>query len=108
MLLCECACMRTTIDLHDGLYREAKTRAVKQGTTLKELVVGLIQAGLRGTPAGGDSQAAMRRPAPPVAIRKIPGQPLVQAFSNRQVSVLLEEEEIKVGGVASGASQGKP
>ncbi len=91
--------MRTTIDLPDGLYREAKTRAVKQGITLKELVVGLIQTGLRGEPTAEGSRPGPRRASPPVAIRKVPGQPPVPPLSNRQLSELLEEEELKGTGL---------
>lgn len=31
--------MRTTVDIPDGLYREAKGRALKDGTTVKALVL---------------------------------------------------------------------
>ncbi len=99
--------MRTTIELPDGLYREAKTRAVQQGVTLKELVVGLIQTGLRGAPAAEASPPAMRRAAPPIAIRRVPGQPPVQPLSNRQLSALLEKEEFRVCGVPKRPLQGK-
>lgn len=99
--------MRTTIELPDGLYREAKTRAVKQGTTLKELVVGLIQAGLRGAPVADGLQQVTRRAAPPVAIRKVPGQSPVRPLTNRQLSALLEEDELQPGGASSRLHQGK-
>ena len=98
--------MRTTIDLPDGLYREAKTRAVKQGITLKELVVGLIQTGLRGGSAAELSQSGTRRASPPVAIRKVPGEPAVQPLTNRQLSELLEEEELKGLGRLGRSGQG--
>jgi len=39
--------MRTTIDLPDELYRTLKTRAAIKGVTLRELVQGLIEQGLR-------------------------------------------------------------
>lgn len=87
--------MRTTIDLPDGLYREAKMMAVKQGTTLREVVVGLIQAGLHGGAVGKGGQAAIRRDGPPVAIRKVPGDAPTPPWTNRQLAALLEEEELK-------------
>lgn len=86
--------MRTTIDLPDEVYREAKIMAVKRGTTLKDLVVGLIQSGLREAPAARGAQTAMGRSAPPIAIRKVAGQAPTQALSNRQLLSLLEEEEL--------------
>jgi hypothetical protein len=100
--------MRTTIELPDGLYREAKTRAVQDGITLKELVVGLIQAGLRGVPAAEASRSAGRRMAPPIAIRKVPGQPPVQPLSNRQLLALLEEEETRAGETPDRPPQDRP
>ena len=87
--------MRTTIDLPDGLYREAKTRAVKEGITLKDLVVGLIQTGLRAAPDAGVAQPRPLRAAPPVAIRKVPGSSQSQPLSNRQLQALLDDEDLR-------------
>lgn len=96
--------MRTTIDLPDGLYREAKLMAVKQGTTLKELVVGLIRAGLSGVPVAHGSPVVRRDP-PPVAIGKVPGQAPTQPLSNRRLVSLLEEEELLSGVLPDRARQ---
>lgn len=93
MFLCKYASMRTTIDLPDGLYREAKTRAVKEGITLKDLVVGLIQVGLRAEPTMADARQRSRRTAPPMAIRRTPGSPLVNPLSNRQLQALIDDED---------------
>jgi hypothetical protein len=46
-------CMRTTIEIADELYRQAKRRAADRGVTLREIV----EAALRGFLSGG------RRPA---------------------------------------------
>jgi len=100
--------MRTTIDLPDGLYREAKLMAVKQGTTLKELVVGLIRAGLSGVPVAEGSVPAVRRDPPPVAIRKVPGQAPTRPLSNRRLVSLLEEEELLSGVLPDRAHQCEP
>jgi len=35
--------MKTTIDIPDPLYRQAKIRAVQMGSTLKELIVNALQ-----------------------------------------------------------------
>jgi hypothetical protein len=48
--------VKTTIDIADGLLTEAKERALREGTTLRELV----ERGLRTTlaqPAGADRPA---------------------------------------------------
>jgi len=92
--LCECEFMRTTIDLPEELFREAKMRAVEQGTTLKNLMTQCIRSGLRDQSAEAPSVTS-RRPLPPVAIRRVPGQAPVPAQSNRQLNALLEDEEIE-------------
>ncbi|MFZ9937827.1 MAG: hypothetical protein ACO3JG_12345 [Luteolibacter sp.] len=85
--------MRTTIDFPDELFREAKTRAVQQGTTLKSLVIQYVRSGLSAhTPKISDPPA--RRSPPPVAIRRIPGQASPPAFSNRELHALLEQDEV--------------
>lgn len=50
--------MRTTLDLPDELFRQAKAKAALEGTSLKELVTGFIAAGLRQAshPASGPRQ----------------------------------------------------
>jgi len=39
--------MRTTVDIPDPLYRKLKSRASKEGRSLKELIVRSIQAELQ-------------------------------------------------------------
>lgn len=59
--------MRTTIDLPDDLYRSLKARAAQSDLSLRELVQGLIEQGLRmGTSA--PSPGSMRRGPPPLII----------------------------------------
>lgn len=86
--------MRTTIDLPDDLFREAKTRAIQKGTTLKNLVIQYIQSGLRGSPKGTPRERT-RRAAPPVAIQRNPAGALVPARTNRELHLILQEEEIR-------------
>ncbi len=85
--------MRTTLDLSDELFREVKTFAARRGTTLKQLVTQFIIAGLESQAEGYNF--AIRRAAPPVAIRRIPGQPPMPTLTNRQLNALLEEEDSK-------------
>ena len=40
--------MRTSLDLPDALFEEAKAHAVQQGVTVEELLVRCIEAGLLG------------------------------------------------------------
>ena len=86
--------MRTTIDLPDELFREAKTRAVQQGTSLKNLMTQYIRSGL-GAQTVGAGPTLSRRPPPPVAIRRVPGLVPTPPRSNRQLHAMLEEEEIR-------------
>ena len=50
--MCECAFMRTTIDLPDSLYRTLKARAALEGLPMKDLVRRLVERGLAGVPVG--------------------------------------------------------
>jgi len=84
--------MRTTIDLPDDLFREAKTRAAQQGTTLKELMTQFIRTGLHG--AGTSPAKPRRRGRPPVAIASVPGQAPTPAMTNRQLNELLEAQDL--------------
>jgi len=42
--------MKTTIDIPEPLYRQAKIRAIEDGTTLKELVVQALKRELENSP----------------------------------------------------------
>jgi hypothetical protein len=87
--------MRTTIDLPDPLFREAKTRAVEDGTTLRALITNYIEAGLRGKTAPLSANQRLRSPSP-VAIRREPGAVLVRPLTNRQLNAILEEEDLEI------------
>jgi hypothetical protein len=84
--------MRTTIDLPEDLFREVKTRAVQQGTTLKNLMTQFILSGLALQEPG--SKLMARRMPPPVAIRRIPGKSPRPALSNRELYAILDAEDI--------------
>ena len=38
--------MRTSLDIPDPLFKHLKTRAAKEGRTLRDLVIGLVERGL--------------------------------------------------------------
>lgn len=82
--------MRTTIDLPDSLFREAKTRAVQKGMKFKDLVAHYIEAGLHGQSATADS--ARREPVPLPVFRKTKGAS-IPARSNAELFEILAEEE---------------
>jgi hypothetical protein len=97
--------MRTTIDLPEDLFREAKTRAVQQGTTLKNLMTEFILSGLALQEPG--SKFVARRMPPPVAIPRISGQSPRPALSNRELYAILDAEDIHATRAAPSADSNK-
>ncbi|MFL6198698.1 MAG: hypothetical protein ACJ76J_05960 [Thermoanaerobaculia bacterium] len=82
--------MRTTIDLPEELFRQAKAKAALDGLKLKDLIASYVEQGLRGTP----SQAApsrRKRSELPVA-RAATGRAL-PAVRNAEIQRILDEEE---------------
>jgi plasmid stability protein len=39
--------MRTTVDIPDALYRELKTRAAREGTSMKEIILRSVMSDVR-------------------------------------------------------------
>lgn len=84
--------MRTTIDLPDDLFRQAKARAALEGRKLKELIADYVQRGLEGAP----SEAAppeRRRSLPPVAHRSAATGQTIPALRNAEIASILDEED---------------
>jgi hypothetical protein len=80
--------MRTTLELPDSLFKHLKTRAAMEGSTLRDLVVQLVERGLQA-PATSEPDAA---PASLPSIRL--GSPMAlqaREFSNANLSALLDE-----------------
>lgn len=84
--------MRTTIDLPDPLFREAKTRAVQSGMKFKDLVAQYIEQGLHGQLAAPDLRHREQVPLP--VFRKTSGAP-IPARSNAELFEILEAEETR-------------
>lgn len=82
--------MRTTIDLPDPLFREAKTRAVQSGMKFKDLVAQYIEQGLHGQLVAPDSQRREQVSLP--VFRKTSGT-AIPARSNAELFEILEEDE---------------
>jgi hypothetical protein len=83
--LCKYADMRTSIDFPDPLFRHLKTCAALQGSSLRDVVLALIE---RGLAAPVDSPIAASLPS----IRL--GAPMAlgaDQLSNAQLSALLDE-----------------
>lgn len=43
--------MRTSLDVPDELFRHLKTKAAAEGSTLRDLILSLVEAGLAGNQA---------------------------------------------------------
>lgn len=81
--------MRTTIDLPDSLFREAKMRAVQNGVNFKDLVAQYIAAGLRGRNSSVDPMPLEEVPLP---VFRSFGGPAIPARSNAELFEILERE----------------
>ncbi|HEX3128102.1 MAG TPA: hypothetical protein VH394_12300 [Thermoanaerobaculia bacterium] len=84
--------MRTTIDLPNDLFRQAKAKAALGGMKLKDLITLYVEQGLRGPSPTGSSER--QRSELPVA-RKTTGR-IIQALSNSEIQRILDEEEEEV------------
>ncbi|ROZ69027.1 hypothetical protein EEB15_24380 [Ramlibacter sp. WS9] len=82
--------MRTSLDLPDALYRHLKARAAMESTSLRDLVVSLIERGLdEPGPRIGDQPPAL----PSVRL----GAPLAlasQELSNARLAELLDDQAV--------------
>ena len=81
--------VRTTIDLPDDLYRMLKARAALNGTTLRELIQGLVEQGLRRPERGASTTSTWD---PPPVIVPPRGKP-IEAVSSDHLRHLEEEED---------------
>ena len=82
--------MRTTIELPDSLFREAKTRAVQTGVNFKDLVAQYIETGLRGQHA---ADHPLGREQVPLPVFRKTGGAAIPARSNAELFEILEREE---------------
>jgi len=78
--------MRTTLELPDLLFKHLKTRAAMEGSTLRDLVVQLVERGLQVPLASQSAPAALPsiRLGAPMALQ-------AHEFSNANLSALLDE-----------------
>ncbi len=83
--------MRTTIELPDELFREAKIKAIQRGVTLRELVAEFIELGLRNA-AETDARIPKTRRTPLPQFR-LPNGTTIAGLSNREIHSLLTDED---------------
>jgi hypothetical protein len=78
--------MRTTLELPDSLFKHLKTRAAMEGSTLRDLVVQLVERGLQAPANAEIAPAALPsiRLGAPMALQ-------AHEFSNANLSALLDE-----------------
>lgn len=78
--------MRTTLELPDSLFKHLKARAAMEGSTLRDLVVQLVERGLQTSVASEATPAALPsiRLGAPMALQ-------AHEFSNANLSALLDE-----------------
>jgi hypothetical protein len=84
--------MRTTIDLPDNLFREAKVRAAQDGVKLKDLITRYVEAGLR-LPRPINGSRVSGRSEFPVFQKRI-GEPLPR-LTNVDIEEMLVQEDVE-------------
>lgn len=82
--------MRTTIDLPDELFRQAKAKAALDGLKLKDLIARYVEEGLKGLPLQASPRRRERSELP--VARAATGRAL-PALSNEEIQRILDEEE---------------
>ncbi len=83
--------MRTTVDLPDELFREAKARAALDGVKLKDLITRFVAQGLRQVPVPRPARRRSELPSRPPTGRPIP------ALTNAEANRILDEDEAHGG-----------
>jgi hypothetical protein len=87
--------MRTTIDLPDELFRQAKARAALDGMSLKDVIARFVEQGLRqGTPP---SAAPLRRRRSELPVARAATGRTLPGLTNAEIHRILDEEEAAGG-----------
>lgn len=81
--------MRTTLELPDLLFKHLKARAALEGSTLRDLVVQLVERGLQAPTS--DLNAATAPASLPSIKLSSPMLLAAHEFSNASLSALLDE-----------------
>ncbi len=88
--------MRTTIDLPDELFRQAKARAALSGLKLKELITRFVEEGLRRSSTSKPEARRRARSKLPIA-RAATGRTLPD-LGNVALHRILDDEEASGAG----------
>ena len=85
--------MRTTIDIPDELFRQAKIRAIQEGVRLKELFARYVEHGLTQAPEQTDKalDGCRRRSDLPIA-RPARGK-VIPCLTNAKLYEILDAED---------------
>ena len=85
--------MKTTLEIPDELYREAKAKAAMENRKIKDLVADGIRLILSQS-ASAVERPVGKRPSPFPLIRG-KGGPLLKILDNKLIAQLQEEEDIE-------------
>jgi hypothetical protein len=97
--ICECALMRTTVELPDDLFRQVEAHAALQGRSLKDLIADALTLLLQ-TPKGAKSPASGRRTRFPIILPKDPARRLTPEMVAAAEEQLLTGEAVAHGRLA--------
>jgi hypothetical protein len=78
--------MRVTVDLPVALLRELNAKAAIKGTTLKQLILTLVERGLHSTSPA--AQGSKRSPLPALNLKR---SLAIRSFSNARLFELLDD-----------------
>lgn len=84
--------MRTTLDLPDDLFREAKARAALEGMKLKDLIASFVRQGLDSTPNGGFATPRRRSEFP---VLHGVGGPGMRLWTTAEAQELFDAEDLE-------------
>ncbi|WP_367871691.1 hypothetical protein [Luteolibacter sp. Populi] len=93
--------MRTTLDLPDPVFRDLKTKAARDGVTLKELVKRFVEKGLYEKPV---EKVVVRSPLPEPLRRE--GRALMPALTNAEIEEIFFREDLERSGYDLSAVKG--
>ncbi len=83
--------MKTTLEIPDLLFKQAKARAAMEGVRLKDLVTSALSDYLMKPKTSGAGQAK----SCPFPLVRGKGGPLLKQMNNRTIAKLEEEEDIE-------------
>lgn len=82
--------MRTTLDLPDPVFRDLKTKAAREGVTLKALLTSMVEKELYQKP--GPAPKPVRSPLPPPRKGGVP----IPGLTNAEIDELFATEDAKL------------